>query len=76
MSALLELTSHGRWGDPNPTRLQRLGNRGFLKKREEDRLQVTMKGRAALLFGRRWRRPGTDAYTPQDGIRLPEGRTR
>ena len=58
LSALLELTSHGRWGDPNPTRLQRLGNRGFLKKREEDRLQVTMKGRAALLFGRRWSAPG------------------
>ena len=37
LSALLELTSHGRWGDPNPTRLQRLGNRGFLKKREDDR---------------------------------------
>ena len=58
LSALLELTSHGRWGDPNPTRLQRLGNRGFLKKCADDKLQVTMKGRAALLFGRRWGAPG------------------
>jgi hypothetical protein len=45
-SALLELT--GRWGDPNPARLQRLSERGFI----EDKLQVPIKGRAVLLFGR------------------------
>jgi hypothetical protein len=58
LSALLALTNDSRWHDPNPARLQRLGNRDFLKKRDDDKLQVTMKGRAALLFGRRWRAPG------------------
>jgi len=58
LSALVELTSEGRWGDPNPARLQRLSERGFIKKREDDKLEVTMKGRAALLFGRRWGAPG------------------
>jgi hypothetical protein len=49
------MTKDGRWGDPNPVRLQRLTKRGFIKKRADDKLlQVTMKGRAALLFGRRW----------------------
>ena len=54
LSALREMTNDGRWGDPNPVRLQRLSKRGFIKKREDDKLQVTMKGRAALLLGRRW----------------------
>jgi hypothetical protein len=53
LSALLELTKDGRWNDPNPARLQRLDKRGFIKKREDDKLRVTMKGRAALLLGRR-----------------------
>jgi hypothetical protein len=43
---------------PNPVRLQRLSKRGFIKTHEDDKLQVTMKGRAALLFGRRWGAPG------------------
>ena len=48
-SALQEMSNHGRWGDPNPVRLQRLTKRGFIKKRADDKLlQVTMKGRAAL----------------------------
>ena len=58
LSALLALTNNGRWDDPNPVRLQRLSKRGFIKTREDDKLQVTMKGRAALLFGRRWGAPG------------------
>ena len=53
LSALLQLTNDGRWSDPSPARLQRLSKRGFIKKREDEKLQVTMKGRAALLFGRR-----------------------
>jgi hypothetical protein len=53
LSALLELTKDGRWNDPNPVRLQRLDKRGFVKKREDDKLRVTMKGRVALLLGRR-----------------------
>ena len=55
LSALREMTDNTRWDDPNPARLQRLSKRGFIKKRADDKLlQVTMKGRAALLFGRRW----------------------
>jgi hypothetical protein len=53
LSALLELSCDERWHDPSPARIQRLSKRGFVKKREDDKLQVTMKGRAALLFGRR-----------------------
>jgi hypothetical protein len=47
------LTNESRGNDPNPDRLQRLSKRGFIKKREDDKLKVTMKGRAALIFGRR-----------------------
>jgi hypothetical protein len=50
---MMFLTSDGRWDDPNPARLQRLNTRGFIKKREDARPRVTMKGRAALLLGRR-----------------------
>jgi hypothetical protein len=57
LSALLELTSENRWNDPSPACLQRLNNRGFIKKREDDKLRVTMKGRTALLLGRRLTRP-------------------
>ena len=51
LNALRELRK--RWNDPSPARMQRLNKRGFLKKREDDKLQVTVKGRAALLLGRR-----------------------
>jgi hypothetical protein len=51
--ALLELTDNSRWDDPNPARLQRLSDRGFVKARDDNKLRVTMKGRAALLLGRR-----------------------
>jgi hypothetical protein len=53
LSALLELTRVDRWDDPDPARLQRLDKRGFTKKRENERPGVTMKGRVALLLGRR-----------------------
>jgi hypothetical protein len=48
LTALRELTWDDRWGDPNPARLRRLDKRGFIKG-----LRVTMKGRVALLLGRR-----------------------
>jgi hypothetical protein len=51
LNALLELTNDGRWDYPDPARLQRLNERGFIKTRKEDKLQVTMKGRAALVLG-------------------------
>jgi hypothetical protein len=50
MSALQELGKG--WGDPRPARLQRLRRRGFIKTRE-DEPRLTMKGRVALLLGRR-----------------------
>jgi hypothetical protein len=53
LTALLELSNDGRWGNPNPARVERLSKRGFVEKRQDERLQVTMKGRAALLLGRR-----------------------
>jgi hypothetical protein len=53
LTALLELSNDGRWGNPNPARVERLSKRGFVEKREDERLRVTMKGRAALLLGRR-----------------------
>ena len=40
-------------GNPNPVRIERLTKRGFIEKREDERLRVTMKGRAALLLDRR-----------------------
>jgi hypothetical protein len=52
LDALLELTNGSRWGDPNPVRLRRLSRRGFIKTRE-DKPRLTMKGRVALLLGRR-----------------------
>jgi len=53
LTAQLELSNDGRWGNPNPARVERLSKRGFVEKREDERLRVTMKGRAALLLGRR-----------------------
>jgi hypothetical protein len=52
LSALQELSNDGRWGDPNPARIERLSKRGFVKKRQDDKLRVTIRGRAALLLGR------------------------
>ena len=53
LSALLELTDPGCWGNTDPARVQRLSKRGFIETRGDERLRVTMKGRAALLLGRR-----------------------
>jgi hypothetical protein len=50
VSALLDLSRAGR--RPNPDCLQRLRRRGFVKTRE-DEPRLTMKGRVALLLGRR-----------------------
>jgi hypothetical protein len=52
MSALLELTDRDRWDNPNPARVARLLRRGFVT-RTGEKLQVTIKGRMALLLGRR-----------------------
>jgi hypothetical protein len=50
LTALRELTDGTRWG---ASRLERLRRRGFIKGHEGDNLRVTMKGRVALLLGRR-----------------------
>jgi hypothetical protein len=52
LSALSELTANARWHDPNPARIERLSVRGFVTKRADEKLQVTAKGRAALLLRR------------------------
>jgi hypothetical protein len=46
-------TRDGRWRGPYPDRLQRLRWRGFIEEHEGDKPRVTMKGRIALLLGRR-----------------------
>jgi hypothetical protein len=53
LSALSEMSDNGRWEDPSVTRVERLKKRGFITGRPDQRAQVTLKGRAALLFGRR-----------------------
>jgi hypothetical protein len=40
-------------GNPNPARVERLTKRGFIEKREDERLRVTKKSRAAPLLDRR-----------------------
>jgi hypothetical protein len=52
LASLLDLTRDGRWSDPNPNRLRRLRRRGFIDG-DGAALRVTMKGRVALLLGRR-----------------------
>ena len=56
-SALLELTNGSRWNDPDPACLQRLHERGFIKKREDKKPWVTTMGRvarySAVIRGRR-----------------------
>jgi hypothetical protein len=54
LTALRRLTTReGRWSSPHPARLQRLRRRGFIEEHEGDKPRVTMKGRMALLLGRR-----------------------
>jgi hypothetical protein len=56
LSALSEITDSGRWEDPSAARVERLKQRGFITGRADQRVHVTLKGRAALIFGRRSRR--------------------
>ena len=52
--ALRGLTARdGRWRGPYPAQLQRLRGRGFIEEHEGNKPPVTMKGRVALLLGRR-----------------------
>jgi hypothetical protein len=51
LSTLAEVANLGIWSRPGPNRAYRLEDRGFLKRRSE-RLQVTLKGRAALWIKR------------------------
>ena len=55
LNALVELKRG--WGAPSPARLERLGERGFIEELDDHKLRVTMKGRVALLLGRR--QPGS-----------------
>jgi hypothetical protein len=48
LSTLSELAKGTAWGDPNPGRIERLNHRGFVAKKENQKLQVTLKGRLAL----------------------------
>jgi hypothetical protein len=48
LSTLSELTKGTAWVDPNPERIERLNRRGFVAKKENQKLQVTLKGRLAL----------------------------
>jgi hypothetical protein len=51
LKTLAEVANLGIWSRPGPNRVYRLEDRGFLKRRNE-RLQVTLKGRAALWIKR------------------------
>ena len=44
---------NSRWSGPDPARLQRLRQRGFIEEHEGEKPRVTMKGRVALRLGRR-----------------------
>jgi hypothetical protein len=51
LNALVELKRG--WGVPSPARRERLGDREFIEEDDHGKLRVTMKGRVALLLGRR-----------------------
>jgi hypothetical protein len=51
LTALSELSNNGRWDDPKAARVARLTHRGFVTKRPDNRLRITVRGRAALLLG-------------------------
>jgi hypothetical protein len=59
LSTLSELAKGGGWGEPNPARIQRLNCRGFVVKKTNEKLSVTLKGRAALWVRRRSRYAGS-----------------
>jgi hypothetical protein len=46
-------TREDRSSGPHPARLQRLRSRGFIEEHEGDKPPVTMKGRMALLLGKK-----------------------
>jgi hypothetical protein len=48
LTTLSEVAKGTTWGKPDPDRLERLDRRGFLAKRANDELAVTLKGRTAL----------------------------
>jgi hypothetical protein len=52
LTALWDLSRGGRWDNLNPNRLRRLRRRGFVDG-DDAAPRVTMKGRMALLLGRR-----------------------
>jgi hypothetical protein len=54
LGTLSELAKGSGWGE-SPTRIQRLSCRGFVIKNANDKLSVTLKGRAALWVRRRSR---------------------
>jgi hypothetical protein len=51
LNALRELKRG--WGVPSPPRLERLWDREFIEEFDGGKLRITMKGRVALLLGRR-----------------------
>jgi hypothetical protein len=57
LTALRGLTTRttrvGLWSGPYPAQLQRLRGRGFIGEHEGNKPPVTLKGRVALLLGRR-----------------------
>jgi hypothetical protein len=48
LSTLSELAKGSGWDTPNPDRIQRLDVRGFVAKKANNNLAVTIKGHAAL----------------------------
>ena len=55
LSTLSELAKGTKLGMPDSDRIERLDRRGFVAKNANDRLTVTLKGRAALWVRRRSR---------------------
>jgi hypothetical protein len=52
LSTLSELAKRAEWGRPDPDRIERLARRGFIAKRANDNLAVTVKGHTALWLRR------------------------
>jgi hypothetical protein len=51
LGTLAELANGCGWGDPNPDRIERLSGRGFVAKKTNDKLAVTLNGRGAFGLG-------------------------
>jgi hypothetical protein len=52
LSTLSELAKGTKWGTPDSDRIERLDRRGFIVKRANDKLAVTLRGHTALWFRR------------------------